>query len=113
MKPRTHIRSVSKLQARRLRLYAAIRMRYLIDHPRCEACPKVNLLDGFPLKNAKWANDIHHTRGKLGELLFATQYFKAVCFTCHRYIHDHPNQARELGLLCQPGQFNTMPIEQP
>ena len=112
MKTRKPIRSVSKLQARRLRLYAVIRKTYLLEHPLCEACPIIRPYAGVS-KNTAWATDIHHTRGKLGELLFATQYFKAVCSTCHRYIHDHPHQARELGLLCEKGNWNTMPIEQP
>ena len=112
MKPRTRIRSVSRLQARRLRLYAVIRKKYLLEHPLCEACPIIRPYAGVA-KNTAWASEIHHRRGRLGELLFATQFFTACCSVCHRWIGDHPAQARELGLLCQPGQFNTMPIEQP
>jgi hypothetical protein len=105
MEPRTRIRSVSKSQARRLRLYAVIRKTYLLQHPLCEACHKVQPFAGYSPQE-KWSEEIHHTRGKLGELLFATQFFKAVCRTCHNWIGDHPAQARELGLLCEKGQFN-------
>jgi hypothetical protein len=96
MKPRTRIRSVSKLQARRLRLYAVIRKTYLLEHPLCERCKG-------------WATEIHHSRGKVSELLFATQFFIATCADCHRWIHDHPAKARELLLLCEEGKWNSMP----
>ena len=100
MKLRKPIRSVSKLQARRLRLYAVIRKRYLVEHPLCERCKG-------------WATDLHHSGGRAGELLFATQFYKSLCRSCHQWVGDHPNQARELGLICEAGKWNTMPIEQP
>jgi hypothetical protein len=40
---------------------------------------------------------IHHKKGRIGHLLWNTKYFLAVCPNCHRYIEDHPEQARSNG----------------
>lgn len=103
------LRKVYANQAKRLRLYRAIKARFMLEHPICQACEKVNLHVGYPLRFSKFADDIHHSRGKVGELLFDTRFFFAVCRTCHRYLHDHPAIARQLGFLCEVGQWNTMP----
>lgn len=97
MKLRTRIRSVSKLQARRLRIYAVIRKTYLLEHPICEVC------------KTAWSDQVHHVRGRSGELLFATKYFKAMCFKCHDATHRYPEVSRRAGLLAQRGDWGRKP----
>lgn len=109
MKPRKPIRKVSANQARRLRLYRAIRARFILEHPLCEACIPISNRMGYGLQHARFTDDIHHTRGRTGELLFATQFWKAVCRKCHVFIGHYPNVARELGLLCKLGEWGKQP----
>jgi hypothetical protein len=40
---------------------------------------------------------IHHMSGRLGRKLF--EDFLAVCFGCHRRIHDNPAWAKSQGFL--------------
>jgi hypothetical protein len=41
----------------------------------------------------------HHKAGRVGEKLYAEEYFLCVCANCHRYIHDHPAWAYDQGYL--------------
>ena len=41
--------------------------------------------------------DIHHQKGKIGDLLCDTRYFLPVCRACHEYIENHPEIAKTLG----------------
>jgi hypothetical protein len=74
--------------------YQALRKVYLATHPHCEAnIPGV--CSGEP------AHEIHHQfSGKDREKYFldATTW-KAVERSCHDWIHLHPIEAREMGLL--------------
>jgi len=81
------IRSVSKHRAGRMVQYRKLAKEFLHAKIRCE-CDCLNE-----------ATQIHHKRGRSGELLNDTKHWLAVCATCHRWIHDHPKAAMELGLL--------------
>lgn len=80
------LRKVSSKHKRQLGVYYAVRENYLQNHPICEAC-KIRL-----------STEIHHMKGR-GKHLCNTDYFMAVDRGCHRWIHDHPAEARTLGLL--------------
>lgn len=57
------------------------------DHPVCEVCglePSV---------------DLHHKKGRSGDLLFDTKFFMAVSRKCHDRIHQNPKWAKESGFL--------------
>ena len=41
--------------------------------------------------------DIHHMRGKIGDLLTNTKYFLPVCRACHEFIESNPEIAKDLG----------------
>jgi hypothetical protein len=103
---RKPLRKVSKGQSARLRLYRAVRQRFLLDNPICQACIPISRHVGFPLKDARWAEDVHHKYGRIGPLLTWTPGFVAICRNCHHYIGEHPNIARKLGLLASTGQWN-------
>lgn len=82
------IPKVSEKQLQRLAKYRKVRDQFMKDHPQCQA-----RLKGCTIK----ATDIHHARGKVGDLLTDKRYFKALCRDCHSYLEVHPNEAKEKG----------------
>lgn len=51
------------------------------------------------MKYPRHATDIHHRKGRVGGWLNATETWLAVCREAHNWIHNHPKEARQLGLL--------------
>src|SRR2546422_7465963 len=49
------------------------------------------------------ATQLHHLRGRAGKLYLDERFFVAVSAAGHRNIHDQPELARKLGLLCARG----------
>jgi hypothetical protein len=69
--------------------YRILRDKYLSEHPICEVhdCNK-------PTTN------LHHKKGRIGDLLCNVNYFMACCSTCHpQRIHENPKWAREHNYL--------------
>lgn len=52
---------------------------------KCQVCTKAQ------------GTDIHHKKGRIGNLLTDTTYLLLVCRSCHRIIHDNPRWAKEKG----------------
>lgn len=67
------------------KIYKVLRDDFLKDHFICEVC----------FKNP--ATDVHHKKGRLGELLTLVRYFLAVCRNCHTWIESHPKEAKDKG----------------
>lgn len=103
IKRRRYPNAISATRRASLVLYAQVRVKFKQEHPRCECC---HLIHG---RAPRKTDDIHHTRGRIGRLLTMTRFFKAACRDCHIWIDDHPDLARGLGLLCEKGQWNTVP----
>lgn len=82
------IRKVSKKQSANLRLYAKVREETLFENPNCQAITEHCSYN---------ATEIHHKKGRIGELLTDKRYFLAVCRNCHTWIEEHPKEAKELG----------------
>ena len=53
--------------------------------------------------------ELHHTRGRLGTLLIDERFWLGVTPKTHRWIHEHPKDAVQRGLLCKPGEWNRAP----
>jgi hypothetical protein len=88
IKKRVEISPRSEKRSKEERSYAARRILFLKDNPMCQAAlPSCN----------KFANQVHHKKGRIGDLLIDTQYWLAVCYTCHVWIELNPNEAKELG----------------
>lgn len=51
--------------------------------------------------------EVHHTRGRIGTLLNDERYWLAVSLIGHRWIHEHPQAARERGWLAERGSWGT------
>ena len=86
------IKKISNRQRKRLMEYRLARTMYMADHPTCEVCNEV-------------ATDCHHQRGRSGSLISDQRFFKALCRTHHDLCRDRPNEARELGILCEKGKW--------
>lgn len=61
--------------------------------------------------------EVHHTRGRghggRSPLLRDQRFWLAVSSRGHRWIHDNQNKAREYGWLCEKGQWNVFPWNEP
>jgi len=79
------IPKVSARQLERLAKYRKVRNEFMVNK-KCEAN-----LQGCTIK----ATDLHHAKGKIGDLLTDKRFFKALCRSCHSYIETHPNFAKE------------------
>ena len=42
--------------------------------------------------------DVHHTKGRVGDLYTDTRWMVGLCRSCHDYVEAHPEWAREVGL---------------
>lgn len=96
-KPRKRIRQKSKRRVRDERVYTAKAAAYLATHPNCEACPI--LRPEYPVNPSEHC---HHTKRR-GKFYLDETTYKAMCFTCHRWIHDNPAKSYELGLMIRVG----------
>lgn len=82
------IRKQSKKRAVQNREYSKLRKEYLEGHPICEV----------RLGNCtNQATNIHHQRGRIGDLLTDTTYFLACCFSCHQWIENNPTESKKRG----------------
>lgn len=73
-----------------MRLYNKQRVPFLDKHFICEVC------------NLAPATELHHRKGR-GKYLLDESTWLAVCFNCHRTIHDKPALAYATGLLLKRG----------
>lgn len=89
---RTPIPRVSKKRQKETVEYLKIRTEYLNEHKLCEA--KLPGCSGF-------STEIHHIKGgeERSTTYLDTNYFMAICRTCHNRVHLKPAEARELGYL--------------
>lgn len=78
------IRSVSKVRRTRLTKYSELRLAFLRERTRCQVCGATS-------------TQVHHIAGRLGQRLFDFDDCAALCFGCHRFIHDNPAWAKANG----------------
>jgi hypothetical protein len=89
IKPASTIKKVSDKTADILKKkYNPIARQFIKSHPKCQA--KLMNCEGV-------SSCIHHKAGRIGELLIDTKLFLAVCFSCHRFIEDNPEEAKKKG----------------
>lgn len=89
-KKKNFIKQESDKRAEQLARYRINRDKYMKEHPICEVhdCNKPS-------------TNLHHKKGRDGELVFDTKYFMACCGSCHpRRIHETDTAwAKEKGYL--------------
>ena len=85
--PLKRIKSVSTKKLSVLAEYRALRDAYLKEHKICEhpECKSPS-------------EDLHHAKGRVGDLLTDVRYFKALCRRCHRWVEENPTEAKSIGL---------------
>ena len=96
---RTPLRRVSKKRAKVQRQRSAMVGRELDRRPTCEVGNMLYLWENGPYCLAR-ASELHEplTRARGGSILDPHNTI-AVCRNCHRWIHDNPQSAPQLGLL--------------
>ena len=95
---RTPLRRRSKAKAAADAIYSAFRAEWL-DGRACEKC------------GTAVATEIHHrrTRGHRGHLTLPANAAR-LCHACHRWVHDNPREAHDLGWLVWPGDPDWQPL---
>lgn len=103
------MRQVSEKRKGENTAYGRISKRHLQSFPRCQICI-ARKMDGKQ-RLVRNATHIHHTRGKVGRLLCDTRFFNSACNDCHpAWVHQtNVADARRLGVLASPGDWNTCP----
>ncbi len=100
---RSRIKPMSKKRQRESKAYSLLRAAFLENKPKCEACFHVTGYGMFTAKGrdmlANRSCDVHHIRGRTGGNYLNTDTWLAVCRKCHNWIHNHPQDARMIGLL--------------
>jgi len=86
VKQRKPINKVSAKLKEGNKIYAKEKKKYIEAFPFCEM-PNCN----------KWAETIHHKKGRIGALLYNPEYFFACCMEHHIEIERNPEKAKENG----------------
>jgi hypothetical protein len=86
-KPKS-ISPVSKKRQVEMDEYSKKRLAFLALHTSCQG--KLDSCKGI-------ATDVHHKAGR-GENHLKVSTWLPVCRSCHRWIEENPNEAKELGL---------------
>ena len=84
-------KSISPVSAKRrveMDEYSKKRVAFLTLHTNCQA-----KLVGCMGK----ASDVHHKAGRVGDNYLKISTWLAVCRTCHTWIENNPEEAKELG----------------
>ena len=105
---RQRIRPLSKRQVKRVNEYARVKKEFLVWQ-WCACQLRKDPRTKAPICDATFmhlATEIHHSRGRAGSLLTDTRYFIGLCSKAHRWVHENPEQARKMALLCVRGEWN-------
>lgn len=69
--------------------YSKIRKEFLTKHPMCQA--------HLPQVCTQVSTDVHHMKGRIGDLLLDQTHWLSVCRGCHYWIEMRPEAAKLLG----------------
>lgn len=86
------VKSIKKISDKRKeeqKIYSANRKIFLQNNSICQA--------GIRFICTYKSVDIHHKKGRLGNLFLDEQFWLPLCRECHLYIENNPLIARELG----------------
>jgi len=79
----------SKKRAKQESEYINKRKIFMEEHPMCQAN-----ISGLCTMHS---TDVHHIKGRSGELLLEVSEWLSVCRACHQWIETHPVEATALG----------------
>lgn len=101
---KVRIAKVSDEQKDRLAAYYPIRDLFLKENPYCLAHSVC-----FPARSSKeLATDIHHKKGREGDLLYDVRFWIPVCRACHSVITIESEWAYNEGLSLSRHQIETV-----
>lgn len=83
------IPSRSQKRSKEEKLYSGKRIIFLQENPMCQA--------HLPGICTKHATQIHHKKGRIGELLLNILFWLGVCHACHEWIENNREEAMEKG----------------
>lgn len=83
------IKNESSKRKEQSKIYSQERLLFLEQFPFCKA-----QLENCTVR----ATDIHHKKGRLGELYLDTNYWLPTCRSCHTWITENPLKAIAKGL---------------
>jgi hypothetical protein len=89
VKKQTSIKSLSVNREKQNKEYLRLRDKFLKEHPICQMQKKCK---------AAPATQIHHQKGRIGELLTDVSYFMACCQDCHAWATLHSKESISLGI---------------
>ena len=84
---RSRINPISKKRRAAMVIYAEKRKKFLEDHPYCAVYP------------ALASCEIHHKAGRVGKNYLDETTWAAVSWKGHKWIHNHPADAMDHGLI--------------
>lgn len=103
---KTRIPKQSEEGKERMAVYMAIRELFLSDYPDCLAH---SIVHPEPVGRRKeLATEIHHKKGRNGDLLFDVRYWLPVCRSCHETITLQSEWAYNEGLSLSRHQTETI-----
>jgi len=85
------IKPVSDKRAQEQKSYSVMRRLYLEANPECACGGIIEGCDGQ-------ATEVHHARGRVGELYLDIRYWKPLTSSCHKFVELNPVWAKENGL---------------
>jgi len=85
--PKVKPKGIKKVSDNQDLVYAAKRLKFLKDNPRCEVYPHLQ------------ATEIHHDSGRLGSKYLDESTWHSVSREGHNWIHNNDSQARGKGFL--------------
>lgn len=90
---RKPVKQVSDKRRKEMAIYAKRRKKFISENPDCAV---------YAFRSSR---EVHHLRGRCSDLLLNEKFWLPVSADGHRWIHNHPNEARKRGLLCQVGEW--------
>jgi hypothetical protein len=118
---RKFISPFSKKRQAASREYPAAARQFVKDAiARGETCPVFDAYAQLPKECQAWLrqpwdgklrctrlNEVHHKRGRRGDLLMDKRHWLCLSKWGHRLVHAFPKVARDFGWLCEAGQYNS------
>ena len=93
------VKARSQSESVRMEIYNAIKALFLKANPFCQTHADIFNETGSMYRIN--ATEIHHRRGRDGNLLFDVRHWSGCCEKCHRWIHENTAEAQALGLLAK------------
>jgi len=90
----TKIKPRSEKRAKEESIYIQLRKAFL-NKEENRFCPVMLHLK----KGLHRTTEVHHTKGRIANLLLDTKYWLALSHEGHKWVHDNPSKSYELGFL--------------